>query len=208
MYIIAHKLYEAQKRPGSLLIQCPMDHQECSEHVVISPKEAVVGAGREVIWRSKPYMGLEVILPHHRDPHRPFKVRSLWFWPFHVALLSGITGVSNHMECTLLFHAFCSDRSSLCFDSLQRCSSIFNDYIFNHPKPVSKTSPWETQMFLGTSEWGKPIQDVWVTNRSRKFQQQIAHELDYGVPFPHCVKRCTFCRHCLFLAFWDFRFRR
>ena len=79
MYIIAHKLYEAQKRPGSLLIQCPMDHQECSEHVVISPKEAVVGAGREVIWRSKPYMGLEVILPHHRDPHRPFKVRSLWF---------------------------------------------------------------------------------------------------------------------------------
>ena len=73
MYIIAHKLYEAQKRPGSLLIQCPMDHQECSEHVVISPKEAVVGAGREVIWRSKPYMGLEVILPHHNDPHRPFK---------------------------------------------------------------------------------------------------------------------------------------
>ena len=131
------------------------------------------------------------------------KVRSLWFWPFHVALLSGITGVSNHMECTLLFHAFCSDRSSLCFDSVQRCSSIVND-----PKPVSKTSPWETQMFLGTSEWGKPIQDVWVTNRSRKFQQQIAHELDYGVPFPHCVKRCTFCRHCLFLAFWDFRFRR
>ena len=61
MYIIAHKLYEAQKRPSRLLIQCRMDHQQCFEHVVI-PEGATCGA-REVIWRSKPYMELEVILP-------------------------------------------------------------------------------------------------------------------------------------------------
>ena len=37
-----------------------MDHQQCFEHVVI-PEGTTCGA-REVIWRSRPYMGLEVIL--------------------------------------------------------------------------------------------------------------------------------------------------
>ena len=77
MYIIAHKLYQAQKRPSSLLIQCPMDHRECSEQIVIPEGATSVG---KLIWRSKPYMEPEVILRHHRAAHRAFKGEKSGVW--------------------------------------------------------------------------------------------------------------------------------
>ena len=115
MYIIAHKLYEAQKRPSWLLIPCRMDHQQCFEHVVIPEKEAVVGGGK---W----YGGAGLtrgarghpcrILPHHRGAPTPFKVGGK-----RMEEQFRIRGVLNHkesiwfstpviIECLLLCHVF------------------------------------------------------------------------------------------------------
>ena len=75
MYIIAHKLYQAQKRPSSLLIQCPMDHHERFEQIVIPEGATSVG---KLIWRGMPYMEPEVITEPLIEPSKE-KSQSLVF---------------------------------------------------------------------------------------------------------------------------------
>ena len=137
MYIIAHKLYQAQKRPSSLLIQCPMDHQQCLEHVVIR-EGATCGAGREVIWMSKPYMGPEVILRHHRDAPRTFKGEKVGICS-SVVLTISCSAVWDHSLCIkshgipLFCHSFFSDSSSLPFitTALQHSPQAIVDCVNN-----------------------------------------------------------------------------
>ena len=111
MYIIAHKLYEAQKRASRLLIQCGMDHQQCFEHVV-TPEEGATCGGREGKWYGGG-LALHGVRGHPTPSQR--HSYTLQSGGKRMREQSGIRGVLNHLRC----HVLSFSRSSLRFYSPQ-----------------------------------------------------------------------------------------